>query len=194
MRFPETAKLTPNVSNGVNERHGVVLHHTAGGFEGAVAWLRDPRSSASAHVVIAKDGRRVVLAADDAITWHAGTSAWNGRSRCNEFMLGVEFELTAIDVETNQSLTPAQIESCLEWLAPRMAAYGWDVDQDITDHRTVALPRGRKRDLSPENYSRVMTAIRARFKPSILAPQPQPLEHVVTVPKGTRKIVILLEG
>lgn len=187
-RFLEIEKLTPNVSAGTNERLGVVLHHTAGSFDGSVNWLTTRASKASAHVVIAKDGRRVTLAPDSAITWHAGKSAWRGRNGCNAFTLGVEFELTPDDVRDGVPLSEAQIESCLEWLTPRMAKYDWTPD-DITDHRTVALPKGRKADLSPANYALAMEAIRARFGSFVDVPT----VFEVTVPIGTRRIVLNLE-
>jgi len=64
---------SPNRSS----RHGaridlIVWHETAGDYAGAVSWLRDPRSDASAHLVVREDGREVsqlVRLADKA--WHA---------------------------------------------------------------------------------------------------------------------------
>lgn len=182
-RFLEATHVTPNVSRGINERLGVVLHHTAGAFDGAVAWLTRTESKASAHVVIAKNGTRAVLAPDDAITWHAGNSAWKGRSGCNAFMVGVEFELTPEDVRAGVPLSDAQIDSCVEWLAPRMTQYGWTV-ADITDHRTVALPRGRKADLSPANFDLMISVLRDRFVPDDVAPL------LVNIPRGTRRVIL----
>ncbi len=165
-RYPQSRRQTVRVSKGMNERIGVVFHHTGGGFAGAVHWLSDhPQGTASAHVVIAKDGRRVILAHDDQVTWHAGASAFWGRTGCNRFMLGVEFELTPEDVQANAALTVDQIESALEWLEVRWRMYGWSVDW-MTDHRTVATPAGRKADLSIENWERLRCAIAARFGPA----------------------------
>lgn len=185
-RFLEVPHVTPNVSRGRNECLGVVLHHTAGSFDGAVSWLTQAVSKASAHVVIAKAGTRAVLAPDHAITWHAGNSAWKGRANCNAFMLGVEFELTPDDVRAGVPLSDAQIDSCLEWLAPRFVQYGWTVG-DITDHRTVALPRGRKADLSPANYELMMAVIRDRFVPVDAAP------FQVDIPRGVRRVILNIE-
>lgn len=186
-QFLEVERLTPNRSSSSNERKGVVLHHTGGAFDGAVSWLTSRESKASAHVVIAKNGTRARLAPDEVITWHAGNSAWKGRNGCNAFMLGVEFELTPEDVRLGHLLSDAQIESCLEWLAPRMTLYNWTVD-DITDHRTVALPRGRKADLSPANFDLVMSAIRDRFGRTVDSGVLS-----VTAPAGTRQVVITIK-
>lgn len=195
-RFAETSKRTPNVSAGTNSKEGVVFHHTGGAYGGAVSWLMNRASKASAHVVIARDGRRTVLAPDDAITWHAGKSAFKGRSSCNSFMLGVEFALTPAEVQAKTPLSPEQIESCLEWLEERWQKYGWTLDW-MVDHRQVALPVGRKADLAPETWAALLDSIRARF---VLAKSPATFtdtvtlpEHTIVVPKGTRKIVITIK-
>lgn len=154
--YPESFRQTPNISKGHNERRGVVFHHTAGGFEGAVNWLCNPTANASAHVVIAKDGRRTVLADDAQITWHAGRSEFRGRKHCNTFMLGVELELK----DDKEHLTHEQIESVLEWLAERWDRYRWSLEW-MTHHREVSP--GRKVDLNEQNWLRLKAAIAARF-------------------------------
>jgi N-acetylmuramoyl-L-alanine amidase len=70
----------------------VVLHDTAGRLTkgSAVAWLRDPKAKASAHVVIERDGGVTQLVAFDRVAWHAGQSSWRGRSGCNAFSVGIE--------------------------------------------------------------------------------------------------------
>ncbi len=158
------SRKTPNVSAGTNVAIGLILHHTAGNAPGCVDWLCDPKSQASAHVVICKDGTRHELADDKEITWHAGRSAWpadgtalagrSERNTVNGFCLGVEFE-----GDTNAApLTPAQVLSFLEWLTPRWKAHRWTLDR-ITDHRTVAP--GRKSDLAPAELARIQGAVRA---------------------------------
>lgn len=66
-------KSSPNRSS----RHGaavdlLVWHETAGSYAGAVSWLRNPRSDASAHLVLREDGNeatQLVALAEKA--WHA---------------------------------------------------------------------------------------------------------------------------
>lgn len=154
--YPETYRRTPNVGQGQNECKGVVYHHTAGRYEGAVEWLCNPQAKASAHVVIAKDGRRKVLAADNLITWHAGRSEFRGRPWCNTYMLGVEFEL----LDAEERLTIHQLLSAMEWLAERWDRYGWDMSW-MTHHREVSP--GRKVDLNEENWLRLKAHIASRF-------------------------------
>jgi N-acetylmuramoyl-L-alanine amidase len=82
---------TPN-QGGRLEPTMIVLHDTAGRLTkgSAVAWLRDPKAKASAHVVIERDGSVTQLVAFDRVAWHAGQSSWRGRSGCNAFSVGIE--------------------------------------------------------------------------------------------------------
>jgi AmpD protein len=52
--------------------------------------LRDLR--VSAHFVIRRCGRLEQYVGVDRRAWHAGVSSWDGRSRCNDFSVGVELE------------------------------------------------------------------------------------------------------
>src|SRR5690625_6825646 len=79
MKYRETHRPTPNITKGVeNKREGVVFHHTAGTAGGAVAWLTDRASKASAHVVIARTGDRTTLADDTDVTLQAGHGKFRG--------------------------------------------------------------------------------------------------------------------
>lgn len=46
----------------------------------------------SAHFLIARDGRLLQFVDIFARAWHAGGSSWEGRTRCNDFSVGVELE------------------------------------------------------------------------------------------------------
>ncbi len=54
-------KSTVNQSKGRSGQVPVMIvcHRTCGSFEGAVSWLCNPESKASAHFVVGKDGRVV---------------------------------------------------------------------------------------------------------------------------------------
>jgi N-acetylmuramoyl-L-alanine amidase len=82
---------TPN-QGGRLEPTLIVLHDTAGRLTkgSAVAWLRDPKAKASAHVVVERDGSVIQLVAFDRVAWHAGQSRWRGRTGCNAFAVGIE--------------------------------------------------------------------------------------------------------
>jgi hypothetical protein len=85
--MPTPAVLPPLIwrpSPNYSSRHGVatdllVWHETAGPYAGSVAWLRNPRSDASAHLVIREDGGEASqLVALREKAWHA--AYYNPRS------------------------------------------------------------------------------------------------------------------
>ena len=48
----------------------------------------------SAHFLIRRDGELVQFVPVARRAWHAGASCWRGRSRCNDFSVGIELEGT----------------------------------------------------------------------------------------------------
>jgi N-acetyl-anhydromuramoyl-L-alanine amidase len=46
----------------------------------------------SAHFLIRRDGELVQFVDCNERAWHAGTSAWRGRSNCNDDSIGIELE------------------------------------------------------------------------------------------------------
>ena len=156
--FPEIERLSPNRdASRPHERLGVVFHHTEISYEETLDLMGRAEFQRSYHCVIRSDGLRCTLVPDDQIAWHAGASVFQGRSRCNDFMLGLSF---ACDTY-REPLTADQIASALEWLAPRWKQYGWTITQ-MTDHRSVAP--GRKQDLNPVEWNRLRDAILAHFQ------------------------------
>lgn len=93
MSFPETFHPSPNFDAAPpHARRGLLVHHTVLGLEDTLARLVDPASRVSYHVVIARDGSRHSLVADEHVAWHAGVSAFHGQTGCNRFLLGLAFE------------------------------------------------------------------------------------------------------
>ena len=156
-RFQEIDAPSPNFSRArPHEQLGVCFHHTVMPFAETLAYMARPESRVSYHVVIAVDGTRARLVADAHIAWHAGVSSFLGRESCNDFLLGVSF----VGDTYAAPLSDAQIDSALEWLATRWVALGWDASR-MTDHRQIAP--GRKDDLAPTEWCRLLAAIVARF-------------------------------
>ena len=147
-KYPEKILNTPNVSKGRRIKpQAIVLHHTAGSYAGSVAWCMDPISKVSYHAIVAKDGRRTVLADPDERTWHAGVSSWHGKRDLNSWAIGAAFE-----GDTNRrELGEAEMASMAEYLVPLMKRYGLTL-ADVTDHRTVSP--GRKDDLAASELAR----------------------------------------
>lgn len=46
----------------------------------------------SAHFLIRRDGELIQFVSCRQRAWHAGSSSWQGRSRCNDYSLGIELE------------------------------------------------------------------------------------------------------
>jgi N-acetyl-anhydromuramoyl-L-alanine amidase len=157
MNYREIHRPSPHFSTApAHERLGVCFHHSVMDFESTLAHMRNPASEVSYHLLIAPDGTRARLVADEHGAWHAGVSTFQGRTRCNDFLLGVSF---AGDTYA-APLTAHQIASALEWLAPRWHRHGW-TPACMTDHRRIAP--ARKNDLAPAEWTRLITAIVARF-------------------------------
>ena len=154
--FVELESLSPNTTPGRNERLGVVFHHSVLSFAETIEFMSKPENEVSYHCVIDTNGTRCRLALDDAIAHHAGVSTFRDRKGCNWFMLGCAF---AGDTNVDP-LTDDQLASMLDWLAPRWKRYHWSIGW-MTDHRQVAP--GRKDDLNPTEWARVMDAIKRSF-------------------------------
>ena len=63
------------------------LDPSAHPYYATIAQLR-----ASAHFLVRRDGELIQFVPCAKRAWHAGESAWRGRSRCNDFSVGVELE------------------------------------------------------------------------------------------------------
>jgi len=48
----------------------------------------------SSHFLIRRDGELIQFVPCGKRAWHAGASSWRGRSRCNDFSIGIELEGT----------------------------------------------------------------------------------------------------
>ena len=156
-RFKEKLLNTPNVSAGRRiTPKAIVLHHTAGSYAGSVAWCMDPASRVSYHAIVAKDGKRTVLADPDERTWHAGVSSWRGKRDLNSWAIGAAFE-----GDTNKrELGEPEMASMAEYLVPLMKRYGLTL-ADVTDHRTVSP--GRKDDLAAAELARFKAYLAERL-------------------------------
>lgn len=83
---------SPNMGGEVEPKY-LVIHYTAGSTtEGAVSWLTNKKSKASAHLVIGTDGSITQLVPFNRIAWHAGMSFWEGYRGLNKYSLGIELD------------------------------------------------------------------------------------------------------
>ena len=95
----------------------------------------------SSHFLIRRDGEPIQFVACDKRAWHAGQSQWRGRSRCNDFSIGIELE-GADDAafEDAQYLQLANLVRSIGQAYPIA---------DCVGHSDIATPAGRKTDPGP---------------------------------------------
>ena len=71
----------------------IVIHYTAGrNAQQSVDWLRREEVQASAHLVVGRDLSVTQLVPFNFKAWHAGRSAWQGRSGFNKYSIGIEID------------------------------------------------------------------------------------------------------
>ena len=90
----------------------------------------------SAHLWVRRDGEPVQFVSCDDRAWHAGRSAWRGRSQCNDYSVGVELE--GFEGTTFETAQYATLATLIEALATRYPLEG------VVGHEHVAP--GRKHD------------------------------------------------
>lgn len=102
----------------------------------------------SSHFLIRRDGELVQFVPVVRRAWHAGASCWRGRSRCNDFSVGIELEGT--DEAPFADVQYATLVPLLKGLCLR----------DIAAHSDIAP--GRKSDPGRGfEWARVLRALAA---------------------------------
>jgi N-acetyl-anhydromuramyl-L-alanine amidase AmpD len=141
------------VSQRRNKAQALCIHYTAGHTtEGAVRTLTKPPrrvggklKGASAHLVIGRDGEIVQLVPFNLVAWHAGSSEWGGRTRVNDWAIGIELvNRGPLPDGTWQPYPEAQLDA-LVWVATRLREH-YPV-RYVFGHEHCAP--GRKRDPGP---------------------------------------------
>ncbi|NOQ65391.1 MAG: 1,6-anhydro-N-acetylmuramyl-L-alanine amidase AmpD [Methyloprofundus sp.] len=93
----------------------------------------------SSHIVILRDGSITQYVPFNKRAWHAGVSEYQGRSKCNDFSIGIELEGTDCSPYTEQQYT--QLNAVLQCL---VASYPKLTLENVTGHSDIAP--GRKTD------------------------------------------------
>jgi len=78
-----------------NDVDGIIIHYTAGGSTaGTIKWFQMEQAKASAHYVIARNGKITQMIQENRAAWHAGSSATkpmlHGRGSLNLWTIGIE--------------------------------------------------------------------------------------------------------
>jgi N-acetylmuramoyl-L-alanine amidase len=66
-----------NFSKRTKKIDTIIIHQTEGDFPGCAEWLCDPKSKASAHYLVNKNGDIYQLVEDNKVAWHAGKAEWD---------------------------------------------------------------------------------------------------------------------
>ena len=93
----------------------------------------------SSHLLIRRDGEVVQYVPFHRRAWHAGTSSWQGRERCNDFSIGIELEGT-----DHAPYESAQYAMLARVIALLCTTYSTLSPERIVGHSDVAP--GRKTD------------------------------------------------
>ncbi|HSG58078.1 MAG TPA: 1,6-anhydro-N-acetylmuramyl-L-alanine amidase AmpD [Woeseiaceae bacterium] len=96
----------------------------------------------SSHVLIRRHGELIQFVPFTERAWHAGDSCFRGRSRCNDFSIGIELE-----GEDETPYTDAQYAALVGVLGALLTAYPGLSAREIAAHSDVAP--GRKTDPGP---------------------------------------------
>ena len=106
----------------------------------------------SAHFLVRRDGEVVQFVPVERRAWHAGASCWRGRSRCNDFSIGIELEGT--DDSPFEDRQYAALALLLAALREKLPL------RDIAAHSEIAP--GRKTDPGPRfDWPRLLAALAA---------------------------------
>ncbi|HJT61388.1 MAG TPA: 1,6-anhydro-N-acetylmuramyl-L-alanine amidase AmpD [Burkholderiales bacterium] len=107
----------------------------------------------SAHFLVRRDGSVVQFVPVERRAWHAGASSWRGRSRCNDFSVGIELEGCE-----EEPFEPAQYESLVSLIQDLRSTLPI---RDICAHSDVAP--GRKTDPGARfDWARLLAALAAQ--------------------------------
>lgn len=129
-----------------NSRHGkpiccVVLHDTASATaQSALAWMQDPRSKVSYHWLVDLDGSIVLVVPEEERAWHAGRAQWRDEMDVNSISIGV-----ALVNDGTSEYPDVQVVAAAALVRRILETHGLTAE-DVTRHRDVAIPAGRKND------------------------------------------------
>ncbi len=134
---------TPNyvIGRGRHKPEAIIVHTTAGTYEGTLAWFANAHSSVSAHYVVALNGRVTQLVNEADTARHAGrlrnpTATVALAGMVNERTIGIEFEDDGCPDDVVR--TDAQYAAGARLL--RDIARRWDIPLDsdhVVGHREV---------------------------------------------------------
>jgi N-acetyl-anhydromuramyl-L-alanine amidase AmpD len=137
------SRPSPNHSARKKAVSAIVMHADASGkASSSLDWIRRAESQVSYHILIDRDGTIYSVVSPDRKAWHAGRSAMDTRTDCNQFSVGVCLSNKNDGVE---KYPDAQVSAGVFVCALLCQHYGID-PLDIVSHAAIATPAGRKTD------------------------------------------------
>ena len=104
----------------------------------------------SSHFLVRRDGELIQFVPVERRAWHAGASSWRGRSRCNDFSIGIELEGSE-----DQGFEDRQYAALISLLRSLQAELPI---RDIAAHSEIAP--GRKTDPGPRfDWTRLLSSL-----------------------------------
>ena len=104
----------------------------------------------SSHYLVRRGGELLQFVPVGKRAWHAGTSSWRGRARCNDFSVGIELE--GCEAEPFSDAQYAALAALVRELQARLPL------RDIAAHSDVAP--GRKTDPGAHfDWARLLAAL-----------------------------------
>jgi AmpD protein len=95
----------------------------------------------SSHFLVRRDGALIQFVPCGKRAWHAGQSEWRGRTRCNDFSVGIELEgCDDLPFTESQYSVLARLAEVLGRAYPI---------REVVGHCDIATPVGRKTDPGP---------------------------------------------
>jgi len=83
-------KPSPNRSGKLDPEY-LIIHYTAnGGVSETVRHFSRTEAKVSAHIIIGRDGQVIQSVPFDRVAWHCGKSEWGGRTKLNNYSIGIE--------------------------------------------------------------------------------------------------------
>ena len=139
---------------------GIVLHATqdGGNEQGALAWLRSPKSGVSCHLLVGRAGDVTRLVGDQHRAWHAGNAWWRGTGDVNSVTLGIEIA----NRNDGEPYTDAQYERIAEIIS-HYCRQGLTVD-DVVSHESIA--EERRTDPFGWDWDRMRARVQEALRPS----------------------------
>ena len=171
--------LSPNIGDRTTGAPTcIVLHHTAttADANSTARYFATPASKVSAHFVVDRTGYIVRCVKDEKLAHHAGVSEFHGVSDVNQFSLGIEISNVGDHVEPYPK---AQVDAVVRLTAALASKYRIPV-ANVTRHRDIALPQGRKQDTSDT----LDVAYVGRAVQALLNGKPMPAYSPTLTPAG----------